>query len=105
MGENHFTAAPTALYGVVLLMAAVAYSVLQHAIIIAEQGQGSVLKAAIGSDWKGKLSLAAYATAIPASFWSPAIGWVVYVAGCAPVAGAGPAHRARAGESGCAVSG
>ena len=78
MGENHFTAAPTALYGVVLLMAAVAYYVLQHAII-ATQGRGSVLKAAIGSDWKGKLSVVAYATAIPASFWSPAIGWAIYV--------------------------
>ena len=78
MGENHFTAAPTALYGVVLLMAAVSYFVLQHAIIAA-QGQGSVLKAAIGSDWKGKLSVVAYAMAIPASFWSPAIGWAIYV--------------------------
>ena len=63
---------------VVLLMAAVAYFVLQHAII-AVQGRGSVLKTAIGGDWKGKLSLAAYATAIPASFWLPAIGWAIYV--------------------------
>jgi uncharacterized membrane protein len=78
MGENHFTAAPTALYGVVLLMAAVAYFVLQYAIIAA-QGRGSVLKAAIGGDWKGKLSMVAYATAIPAAFWSPVIAWAVYV--------------------------
>jgi len=78
MGENHFTAAPTALYGVVLLMAAIAYFILQYTIIAA-QGRGSVLKAAVGSDWKGKLSPVAYATAIPASFWSPIIGWAIYV--------------------------
>jgi len=78
MGENHFTAAPTALYGVVLLMAGVAYFVLSRAIIAA-QGRGSLLKAAIGHDWKGKLSMLAYAAAIPASFWLPAFGWVVYV--------------------------
>jgi uncharacterized membrane protein len=63
MGENHFTRLPTALYGVVLLMAAIAYLVLQQAIIRA-QGQGSVLKKAIGRDWKGKLSLLLYIVAI-----------------------------------------
>ena len=77
MGENHFTPAPTALYGVVLLMSAAAYFVLARAIIAA-QGQGSLLKAAIGRDIKGKLSLVAYATAIPTSFWSPALGWAIY---------------------------
>src|SRR3954453_13650111 len=55
MGENHFTALPTVLYGVVLLMAAIAYYLLQLAIIRA-QGQNSILKKAIGRDWKGKLS-------------------------------------------------
>jgi uncharacterized membrane protein len=55
MGENHFTAVPTALYGLVLLMAAIAYLMLQLTIILA-QGQDSILKQAIGSDWKGKLS-------------------------------------------------
>jgi uncharacterized membrane protein len=55
MGENHFSAVPTALYGVVLLMAAIAYYLLQQAIIRA-QGPGSILKKAIGRDWKGKLS-------------------------------------------------
>ena len=55
MGQNHFTAAPTVLYGVVLLMAAIAYYLLQRAIIRA-QGQDSILKKAIGRDWKGKLS-------------------------------------------------
>ena len=56
MGENHFAAAPSALYGVVLLMAAVAYWILQQ-LIIASQGPDSILKKAIGGDWKGKLSL------------------------------------------------
>ena len=55
MGENHFAAAPTALYGVVLLMAAIAYWILQQ-LIIASQGRDSLLKKAVGSDWKGKLS-------------------------------------------------
>jgi uncharacterized membrane protein len=68
MGENHFAPAPTALYGVVLLMAAVAYFVLQ-AKIISSQGADSILKKAIGNDWKGKLSLLLYASAIPLAFW------------------------------------
>ncbi len=55
MGENNFTAVPTALYGVVLLMAAIAYYLLQQAIIRA-QGPDSILKRAVGRDWKGKLS-------------------------------------------------
>ena len=70
MGENHFTAVPTALYGVVLLMAAVAYLVLQQTIIRA-QGHDSVLKKAIGRDWKGKLSPLLYIVAIAASVQSP----------------------------------
>ena len=55
MGENHFAPLPTALYGVVLLMAAIAYYVLQQAIIAA-QGERSLLRQAVGGDWKGKLS-------------------------------------------------
>src|SRR3954451_16173401 len=55
MGENHFARLPSALYGLVLLMAAVAYWILQQTIIAAE-GPGSVLKKAVGGDWKGKLS-------------------------------------------------
>jgi uncharacterized membrane protein len=68
MGENHFTAAPTVLYGVVLLMAAIAYYLLQQTIIRA-QGEGSILKKAIGSDWKGKLSPVLYAAAMLLAFW------------------------------------
>jgi len=68
MGENHFGPAPSALYGVVLLMAAIAYWILQQIIIIS-QGDDSILKRAIGSDWKGKLSPVLYAVAIPLAFW------------------------------------
>jgi uncharacterized membrane protein len=55
MGENHFSAMPSALYAVVLLMAAIAYLVLQQTII-ASEGAASILKSAVGGDWKGKLS-------------------------------------------------
>ena len=78
MGENHFTAVPTALYGVVLLMAALAYFALQQTIIGA-QGKESILKEAIGRDWKGKLSPALYILAIVATFRSSWIAQVIYV--------------------------
>src|SRR6266550_1993091 len=78
MGENHFTAVPTALYGIVLLMAAIAYLVLQQTIIGA-QGQDSILKNAIGRDWKGKLSPVLYILAIVATFRSSWIAQVIYV--------------------------
>ena len=77
MGENHFAAAPSAFYGFVLLMAAIAYWVLQQ-LIIASQGPTSVLRAAVGSDWKGKLSPVLYAVAIPAALWSPLVAGLVY---------------------------
>jgi uncharacterized membrane protein len=79
MGENRFAPLPTALYGVVMLMAAIAYYILQSAII-AKNGRNSVLAAAIGSDWKGKLSPIAYLVAIPAAFVSQWISGAVYVA-------------------------
>jgi uncharacterized membrane protein len=79
VGENHAAAWPTALYGIVLLMAAIAYEVLQHAII-AHHGEDSTLARAIGSDWKGKLSLAAYACAIPLAFVSPWLSDLLFVA-------------------------
>jgi uncharacterized membrane protein len=78
MGENHFAAAPSAAYGVVLLMAAVAYWILQQ-IIIASQGPESLLKKAVGSDWKGKASPLIYFVAIPAAFWSSWISQSLYV--------------------------
>jgi len=77
MGENHFAAAPTALYGVVLLMAAIAYSILQRTIISA-QGPGSALAAAVGADVKGKMSPVLYLVAIPSAFLSPWIAGGIY---------------------------
>jgi uncharacterized membrane protein len=78
MGENHFAATPSAVYGVVLLTAAIAYWVLQQQIIAAE-GPDSLLKRAIGSDWKGKLSPLLYVLAILASFWLQWIAQGIYV--------------------------
>jgi uncharacterized membrane protein len=80
MGENHFAAVPSALYGVVLLMAAVAYLILQQ-LIIASQGPDSILRKAISGDWKGKLSLVLYAAAIPLAFWRQWISLGLYVFG------------------------
>jgi uncharacterized membrane protein len=78
MGENHFAAAPAALYGVVMLMAAIAYWILQQTIIAAE-GPDSLLKKAVKGDWKGKLSPVIYLAAIPAAFWSPWFSLGLYV--------------------------
>jgi uncharacterized membrane protein len=78
MGENHFSALPAALYGVVLLMAAIAYFVLQQAII-RSQGPDSILKRAVGRDWKGKLSPFLYIIAIGATFISPWISEAIFV--------------------------
>jgi uncharacterized membrane protein len=77
-GENHFAAAPTAIYGIVLLMAAIAYYVLQQAIIRA-QGPDSILKQAIGGDWKGKVSPVLYLVAIAMALRSPRTADAVYV--------------------------
>lgn len=79
MGENHFAAAPTAAYGGVLLMAAVAYWILQRTLIGLE-GDASVLRRAIGSDWKGKLSPVLYALGIVSAFWAPWFALLVYAA-------------------------
>jgi TMEM175 potassium channel family protein len=78
MGENHLASTPTAVYGFVLLMAAIAYYVLQRAII-AKQGDDSILALAIGKDWKGKLSPVLYLAAIPLAFVSPLIASGLYV--------------------------
>ena len=78
MGENHFASMPSALYGVVLLMAAVAYWVLQQTII-ASEGPASVLKSAIGGDWKGKLSPVLYIIAIASTFWVQWLAQALYV--------------------------
>lgn len=79
MGENHFAATPTALYGAVLLMAAVAYWLLQQAIIRA-QGKDSLLRRAVGRDLKGKISPLLYLLAIPLAFAAPALSGALYAA-------------------------
>ena len=78
MGENHFTPMPTALYGVVLLLAGVAYYVLQLAIV-ARQGPQSLLAKALRRDWKGKLSLVVYLIAIPLAFANSWISNALYL--------------------------
>ena len=78
MGENHSSGLPTAVYGLVLLLAGVAYLILQNAII-AQQGPGSRLAEAVGEDTKGKLSAALYAVAIPLAFVQPWISEGLYV--------------------------
>ena len=77
MGENHFTTAPTAVYGAVLLMAAIAYYILQS-LIVASQDCDSRLARAFGKDWKGKLSPVLYAIGIATAFLRPWISCVIY---------------------------
>jgi|ERR1044071_1811119 uncharacterized membrane protein len=78
MGENHFAPLPTAVYGVVLLLAAIAYTILQT-MIVAQQGPNSKLGAAVGKDMKGKLSMLLYLTAIPLAFVHQWISDGIYV--------------------------
>jgi len=78
MGQNHFATAPSAIYGAVLLMAAIAYWILQQTII-RHEGEASVLKRAVGSDWKGKLSPILYVLAIITTLWNAWIAQVMYV--------------------------
>src|SRR4029077_5268034 len=78
MGENRLAPTPTAVYGFVLLMAAVAYYILER-VIIAKEGRSSLLARAIGKDWKGKLSTFLYFVAIPLAFVSSWIAGGIYV--------------------------
>src|SRR2546430_3717721 len=78
MGANHLAAIPTAIYGFVLLMAAIAYYILQRTII-SKEGRESILAQAVGTDWKGKLSPVLYLTAIPLAFVSSSIAGGLYV--------------------------
>ena len=78
MGENDFAATPTAVYGVVLLMAGVAYTILQRAIL-RSQGEASLLAQALGRDLKGKASMILYAIAIPMAFVQPWVAYGIYV--------------------------
>ncbi|WP_174872871.1 TMEM175 family protein [Vogesella oryzae] len=77
MGENHFAALPTAAYGVVLLLAAIAWHLLQFSIMCSD-GQGSPLKRALGHDWKGKLSPLLYLAGIAVSLRWQWLGQAVY---------------------------
>jgi uncharacterized membrane protein len=79
MGENHFAAMPSALYGVNLLLAAIAYYILQLRIMRAD-GPDSLLARAVGGDWKGKLSPLLYLAAIASTFWLPWLAQLLYVA-------------------------
>ncbi len=76
-GENHLAPLPTAIYGAVLFMAAGSYYILQRAII-SEQGPGSLLAAAVGGDWKGKISPVIYLVAMSLAFVSPWIASGLY---------------------------
>ncbi len=78
MGENHFAPWPTALYGTVLIMAALSYTLLQT-LIIRTQGKDSVLARAVRSDWKGKLSLALYALAVALALRAGWLSLTIYV--------------------------
>jgi len=79
LGENHGGSWPTALYGAVLLMAGVAYLLLERALI-AQHGKDSTLGTAVGTDVKAKLSLASYAIAIPVAFVDDWLSDLIYVA-------------------------
>lgn len=78
MGENNFSAMPVALYGIVLLLAGVAYLILTKALVVHE-GPNSKLAQAIGKDVKGKLSFAAYFLAIPIAFYLPFLSCGIYL--------------------------
>lgn len=78
MGENHFAPLPTALYGFVLLMAAIGYWVLQR-VLVACEGADSLLARALGRDLKGNLSVVIYAAAIPVAFLNQRISQACYV--------------------------
>jgi uncharacterized membrane protein len=99
MGENHFAALPSSLYGVVLLMSAIAYWILER-LIIASQGPDSILRKAVGRDWKGVLSPILYVIAIVAAFWWQ---WVFIQPICCrgvTVAHTGSTHRKHFAECG-----
>ena len=79
MGENHYAPVPTAAYGVILVMSAVSYTLLQKAILL-HHGPESKLARAVGSNGKGKLSLALYVSAVPLAFVNQWLSDAIYVA-------------------------
>ena len=78
MDENHFAAIPVALYGVDMLLCAIAFTILAR-LLVAHHGEDSTLAKAIGSDHKGKISLLLYAVAVPLAFVDPRISLALYV--------------------------
>jgi uncharacterized membrane protein len=79
MGENHFAPLPMAIYGVILLLCAIAYTILQTMIVKHQDGENDMLAAAIGNDLKGKISIGCYVAAIPLAFVSQWISGLLYV--------------------------
>lgn len=79
MGENHFAPLPMALYGFVLLMCGVAYSILTG-LLIKHHGHESILSKAVGNDFKGKISVVCYVVAIPCAFLQVWISAAIYIA-------------------------
>ena len=78
MGENRFAPAPVALYGVILLLSAIAYTILVQALL-SLHGPDSFLANALGADFKGKISIALDLIAIPLAFWKPWVAFAIYV--------------------------
>jgi uncharacterized membrane protein len=78
LGENHFASVPTGVYGVVMLMAGMAYYILQN-VIIASQGHDSLLKKAVGNDWKGKASLLLYIVGVGVATRARWLSMAIYV--------------------------
>ena len=78
LSENHYSSGPSALYGAILLMAAVAWVILQQQIIASQRGKHDILQQAIGDDFKGKLSVLLYVAGIGIAFWQPRISLTLY---------------------------
>jgi uncharacterized membrane protein len=78
LSENHYSSGPAALYGAILLLAAIAWVILQQQIIKSQEGKRDILKQAIGDDWKGKMSVLMYVAGIAAAFWQPRISLMLY---------------------------
>ena len=80
MGESRLAPTPTAVYGVILIMAAIAYYILERAII-AKEGRDSLLARAVGEDWKARLSLGIYLVAVPLAFVKAWVAGALYMLG------------------------
>jgi uncharacterized membrane protein len=78
MGETHFAAWPVAIYGVVLFMSAIAYYILTLTLL-AEHGKDSTIAAALGRDFKGKISIVFYVLGMVAAYWRPLVAVAIYV--------------------------